>query len=386
MLAPESSWPTARGRPGVRRDHDPPRGVRRGEVRGRELLASRVSSRHIHGGQPRGLVAAALRRRRANQATRSSRHSRRSRRAPGGGELLVTGGDRPLVAARQVAAVGAAGRSSRPVHLGVGTPTGRRCSQVPDQVLAVRSAVRDAVHPPSTPSRPVQHAGRTARHQRTRAALPEGRRLMTSEQTDYLDISELIRPAHRAEPGRFVLDVPAGVPRARVPGAGSRPGPSHPQRCRSADEPALDVRNVSAQLIGAILPGRKSLAVETLRRGRGTLDGRSPTGRRARRGAGPRGRRAGALPCRGPTSLTAPGWLGVSLPADWPRAGRRARHRRGAAVGPRVPRPDRAQAREGPAVLRGRQPEVVGWLSPRGPVARVDAALVAALATRGGCR
>ena len=34
---------------------------------------------------------------------------------------------------------------------------------------------------------------------------------MTTDQSGYLDVSELIRPLPTGEPARFVLDVPTGV-------------------------------------------------------------------------------------------------------------------------------------------------------------------------------
>lgn len=196
----------------------------------------------------------------------------------------------------------------------------------------------------------------------------------------FVDISELIRPQPTGEPGRFVLDVPAGVSQGKGAWGGVAAGAITSAAIQTADDPALDVRNVTAQLIGAILPGRKSMTVETLRRGRGTLtvsvrlvDEHSEVQAHGVVVLGTR--RPGAdLP-------DGPEWLSVTPPAAL-AAGPHAVPV--APVGPPMAPEFISQVEIRPL---GAPPfsgdtgtDVVGWLSPRGAITRVDAALVAALA------
>jgi hypothetical protein len=120
---------------------------------GSELVARKVGSRHIHGRTAAGgWSQQRYARRRANQAdeivgaavaaaTRIlGREREPGRPAP---QFLVTGGDRPLVAAvvegldPVAAALPVAG------HVGIGTPDASVVAGIPDRVLAVQVEVSD---------------------------------------------------------------------------------------------------------------------------------------------------------------------------------------------------------------------------------------------------
>jgi hypothetical protein len=117
---------------------------------GAELVERKVGSRHIHGRTAAGgWSQQRYARRRANQADEiveacAGAAERILTGAAGGPpQFLVTGGDRPLVAA--VLAGVSPALAARPVaaHLGIGTPDADVLAGVPDHVLAVRIELRD---------------------------------------------------------------------------------------------------------------------------------------------------------------------------------------------------------------------------------------------------
>jgi hypothetical protein len=127
---------------------------------GADLVERKVGSRHVHGRTAAGgWSQQRYARRRANQADEIAEAAARAAArilgdadaaavgaAPGPAgpvRFLVTGGDRPLLAAALAGAGTAIAGLPVPVHLAVGTPDARVLASVPDCVLAVTITVHD---------------------------------------------------------------------------------------------------------------------------------------------------------------------------------------------------------------------------------------------------
>lgn len=197
---------------------------------------------------------------------------------------------------------------------------------------------------------------------------------------DGFDLSALLDPQATDDPMRFTLDVPDGLQQGRGAWGGVATGAMVAAAQRTDPRPGMAVRTLSAQLVAPLLVGRATVAVETLRTGSATatvacrvLD---DTGAllahgvvvlgSARRGAdmpdGPRWR-----------SVAAPGELAAG-PGAVPVI----------EVGPPLA-PDFTRHLEFRPVAglpyQGAEAGVVsGWVRPRGAMARIDAAVVTALA------
>jgi len=131
---------------------------------GSEVVERKVGSRHIHGRTAAGgWSQQRYARRRANQADEivgaavaAAVRILGRERDPGrpGPQFLVTGGDRPLVAAVVEGLDPVAGALPVAVHLGVGTPDGSVLAGIPDRVLAVEIEVAEPPHQPEPGTAP----------------------------------------------------------------------------------------------------------------------------------------------------------------------------------------------------------------------------------------
>jgi acyl-CoA thioesterase len=197
---------------------------------------------------------------------------------------------------------------------------------------------------------------------------------------DSLDISRLLRPTPTDDPLRFTLDVPDGLQQGRGAWGGVATGAMVAAAQLVDPRPQLAVRTMSAQLVAPVLVGRMHVAVEQLRGGSATntLEVRCHN-------------EAGELLAHGVVVLGAartgdgmpdgPGWLAVTPPAELaagPDAVPEVR------IGPPLA-PDFTAHLEmrpitGIPYSGADSDQTRGWIRPRGPVERVDAAVVTALA------
>lgn len=197
---------------------------------------------------------------------------------------------------------------------------------------------------------------------------------------DSLDISRLVRPTPTDDPLRFTLDVPDGLQQGRGAWGGVATGAMVAAAQLVDPRPQMAVRTMSAQLVAPVLVGRMHVAVEQLRGGSATntLEVRCHN-------------EAGELLAHGVVVLGAartgdgmpdgPGWLAVTPPAELaagPDAVPEVR------IGPPLA-PDFTAHLEmrpitGIPYSGADSDETRGWIRPRGPVERVDAAVVTALA------
>lgn len=195
-----------------------------------------------------------------------------------------------------------------------------------------------------------------------------------------IDIPDLIRPRPTADPARFVLDVPDGFQQGRGAWGGLATGAMTAAALLVDPRPGLVVRALSAQLVAPVLVGQVSLAVEELRRGSATntvaVRVRDESGDLLAHGVVVLGKAR-----RGPGMPDGAEWLGVT-PPDALAAGPD-----GVPVIPVGPpmAPDFTAHLEFRPVrglpYSGVQDDLTeGWIRPRGPQGRADAALVAALA------
>ncbi len=111
-------------------------------LRGQEVLDAKVGTRHVHGRTAAGgWSQQRYARRRGNQADEiagaAGEHAARILGPAAGVGLLVTGGDRPLLATALEALPARLTRLPTE-HLGIGTPNRQVLAGVPDRVLAVR--------------------------------------------------------------------------------------------------------------------------------------------------------------------------------------------------------------------------------------------------------
>lgn len=199
-------------------------------------------------------------------------------------------------------------------------------------------------------------------------------------QREPLDLSELVRARPTGEPGRFTLDVPDGLQQGRGAWGGVATGAMTSAALQVVPSPEQAVRTMSAQLVAPLLVGRAQLRAELLRRGSATttvavrlLDAE---GQLVAHGVVVLG-----APRVGADMPGGPDWLGVELPAAL-AAGADAVPV--TPVGPPLA-PDfltqvELRAIAGLPYSGTTGLEASGWLRPHGPVARVDAPLLVALA------
>jgi len=120
-----------------------------GLFEGTELVERKVGARHIHGRTAAGgWSQQRYARRRANQADEIAEAAARAADRLLAGPLpqpqfLVTGGDRPLLAAALGAASPPVAALTVTAHLGIGTPDAAVLARVPDHVLVARIEVSD---------------------------------------------------------------------------------------------------------------------------------------------------------------------------------------------------------------------------------------------------
>lgn len=119
-----------------------------GLFEGTELVGRKVGSRHIHGRTAAGgWSQQRYARRRANQADEiveacaGAADRILAGASAGPPPFLVTGGDRPLVAAVLAGVAPALAALPVAAHLGIGTPDAAVLAGIPDRVLAVRIVI-----------------------------------------------------------------------------------------------------------------------------------------------------------------------------------------------------------------------------------------------------
>ena len=197
---------------------------------------------------------------------------------------------------------------------------------------------------------------------------------------DSLDLSALVHPNATVDPLRFTLDVPDGLQQGRGAWGGIATGAMVAAAQQVDPRPEMAVRTLSAQLVAPVLVGQLHLRVEVLRTGSATqtlavrcLD---DDGGLLAHGVVVLGaRRTGdAMP-------DGPRWLSVEAPAELAAGPESVPE---APVGPPLA-PDFTVHLEmrpisGLPYQGADTDETMGWVRPRGPLARVDAAVVTALA------
>jgi hypothetical protein len=197
---------------------------------------------------------------------------------------------------------------------------------------------------------------------------------------DDLDLSALVRPTATDDPLSFTLDVPDGLQQGRGAWGGVATGAMVAAAQLVDPRPEMAVRTLSAQLVAPVLVGRMHLTVEELRRGSATntLEVRCRDG-------------AGALLAHGVVVLGAarrgdampdgPLWLAVTPPGELAAGPETVPE---VVIGPPLA-PDFTEHLEmrpitGMPYSGADTDETRGWVRPRGPVGRVDASVVTALA------
>lgn len=197
---------------------------------------------------------------------------------------------------------------------------------------------------------------------------------------DHPDLTGLITAQPTADPDRFTLEVPDGLQQGRGAWGGIAVGAMVSAADQLDRVAGMPVRSVTAQLVGPVLVGRVTILVERLRGGSAT----STVATRVLDGAGrllAHGVVVSGAARRGPAMPDGAAWLDLTQPPEL-------------AAGPEaVPvvsmgppsAPDFTAHLEFRPVLGApyRAAPVAataGWLRPCGPVSRIDASLVAALA------
>ena len=195
-----------------------------------------------------------------------------------------------------------------------------------------------------------------------------------------LDLSALLTPTPTGQPNRFVLDVPDGLQQGRGAWGGVATGAMVSAATQVDPRPELGLRTLSAQLVAPLLVGQAHVEVESLRLGSAThtlairlLDGDG--------GLVAHGVAVLGAPRGGDAMPDGPAWLTVTPPAELSADPESV---------PVLPAglplaPDFLQQLEVRAVTGlpysgAGHTEVSGWVRPLGPLGRVDAAVVAALA------
>ena len=197
---------------------------------------------------------------------------------------------------------------------------------------------------------------------------------------DNLDLSALVRPTATDDPRRFTLDVPDGLQQGRGAWGGVATGAMVAAAQLVDPRPEMAVRTMSAQLVAPVLVGRMHLAVEELRRGSATntleVRCRDDEGALLAHGVVVLGsaRTGEAMP-------DGPPWLAVAQPPEL-AAGPDAvpEVHMGPPLAPDFTAHLEMRPISGIPYSGADTDETLGWIRPRGPVARVDASVVTALA------
>jgi len=194
-----------------------------------------------------------------------------------------------------------------------------------------------------------------------------------------LDLAELVTPQPCADPLAFVLDVPDGLQQGRGAWGGVATGAIVSAAQQVDPRPEMAVRTLAAQLVAPVLVGRAHIAVEVLRRGAATTTAavrvRDDAGGSLAHGVVVLGspRRVGDVP-------DGQAGLGVAPPPEL-AAGPDAVPV--VDIGPPLAPGFTLHLEMRPIVgvpFEGSTSDTVGWVRPRAPLARVDAAVVSALA------
>lgn len=197
---------------------------------------------------------------------------------------------------------------------------------------------------------------------------------------DSVDLSALVRPLATDDPLRFTLDVPDGLQQGRGAWGGVVTGAMVSAAQQVDPRPEMAVRTLSAQLVAPVLVGRLILHVEELRRGSATttlaVRGIDEDGSLLAHGVVVLG-----APRRGDAMPDGPGWLSVVPPSELAPGPDAVPE---APVGPPLA-PDFTVHLEmrpisGLPYQGADTDETMGWVRPRGPLERVDASVVTALA------
>jgi hypothetical protein len=197
---------------------------------------------------------------------------------------------------------------------------------------------------------------------------------------DNLDLSALVRPTATHDPTRFTLDVPDGLQQGRGAWGGVATGAMAAAAQLVDPRPEMAVRTLSAQLVAPVLVGEARLVVEELRRGSAT----NTLAVRMSDGAGDllaHGVVVLGAPRQGDDMPDGPSWLGVEPPAELAAGPDPVP---AVAIGPPLA-PDFARHLEYRPVLGlpfqgAASDEASGWIRPLGPLARVDSAVLTAIA------
>lgn len=200
------------------------------------------------------------------------------------------------------------------------------------------------------------------------------------EGMDSFELSALVRPTATDDPLRFTLDVPDGLQQGRGAWGGVATGAMVAAAQLVDPRPEMAVRTLSAQLVAPVLVGRMQLVVEELRRGSATttlaVRGLDGDGALLAHGVVVLG-----APRTGDAMPDGPDWLDVVPPAEL-AAGPEAVPV--IAVGPPLA-PDFTVHLEmrpisGIPYQGAASDQTMGWVRPAGPIERIDASVVTAMA------
>lgn len=195
-----------------------------------------------------------------------------------------------------------------------------------------------------------------------------------------LDLSALVTPIPTDRPGVMLLAVPDGLQQGRGAWGGVATGAMVAAAQACDDRPGLQVRTASAQLVAPLLVGTATVVVEVLRRGSAT----STVAARVLDSSGAllaHGVVVLGSARRGDDMPGGPAWLGLEPPpelAAGPDAV--AAVRIGPPLAPEFTAHLDFRPVTGLPYSASPPGPVAGWVAPRAPVARVDAAVVVALA------
>jgi hypothetical protein len=193
------------------------------------------------------------------------------------------------------------------------------------------------------------------------------------------DLSALVTAVPTSDPARFVLDVPDGLQQGRGAWGGVATGAIISAAEQVDARPGMAVRTLSAQLVAPVLVGRVDVVAEVLRRGSAT----TTIAVQVRDGGGgllAHGVVVLGTPRRGDDMPDGPDWIGVAPPPEL-AAGPDAVPV--VDIGPPLAPGFTVHLEMRPAVgvpFEGSTSDTIGWVRPRAPLARVDAAVVSALA------
>ncbi len=197
---------------------------------------------------------------------------------------------------------------------------------------------------------------------------------------DSFDLSVLIHPTPTGDPRRFTLDVPDGLQQGRGAWGGVATGAMVAAAQLVDPRPEMAVRTLSAQLVAPVLIGRMHVVVEELRRGSATntlaIRCVDDDGALLAHGVVVLG-----APRKGDAMPDGPDWLAVVPPAEL-AAGPEVVPV--VAVGPPLA-PDFTVHLEmrpisGVPYQGADSDQTMGWVRPAGPIGRIDASVVTALA------